>query len=57
MAKIIETTSSGRRTIKLSVDDIFSVIREYQRTVPRFTSYENTRNFLEDTAIFIPEDL
>ena len=33
MARIIE--SSGRRIIKMSVDDIISIVQDYQRIVPR----------------------
>ena len=57
MARIIDTNSNSRRIIKLSTDDILSIISEYQTLVPRGTSYENTRNYLENTAIFIPEDI
>ncbi len=54
MARIIE--SGGRRIIKMSVDDIISVVQDYQRIVPRFSSAEEVRNYLSDTVIFIPED-
>lgn len=57
MAKIIETTSSTRRIIKMSVDDILSVVREYQNVVPRFSSAKETRDFLSDTVIYLPEDI
>ncbi len=56
MARIIESSTNGRRIIKMSVDDILSVVREYQRIVPRFADSENIRDFLSDTVIFIPED-
>ncbi len=55
MARIIE--SKSRRIIKMSVDDILSVVKEYQRIVPRFSSAETARNYLADTVIFIPEDV
>lgn len=54
MARIIE--SGGRRIIKMSVDDIISIVQDYQRIVPRFSSAEEVRNYLSDTVIFIPED-
>ena len=57
MAKIIETTSSTRRIIKMSVDDVLSVVREYQNIVPRFSSAKETRDFLSDTVIYLPEDV
>ena len=57
MAKIIETQNSTRRLIKMSSDDIVSVVRDYQRIVPRGCSMEDVRSYLEDTVIFIPEDV
>lgn len=56
MARIIETSSGGRRIIKMSVDDIISVVQDYQRIVPRFSSAEDVRNYLGDTVVYIPED-
>ncbi len=55
MARIIE--SGGRRIIKMSVDDIISVIQDYQRIVPRFSSASEVRDYLSDTVIYIPEDV
>jgi hypothetical protein len=57
MARIIESQNSARRIIKMSVDDIISVVKEYQRIVPRFSSMNDTRNYLADTVIYIPEDV
>lgn len=56
MARIIESMSGTRRVIKMSVDDILSVVQDYQRIVPRFSSKEDARIFLSDTVIYIPED-
>ena len=56
MARIIETENK-RRIIKMSTDDIISVVKDYQRIVPRFSTEENVRNYLEDTVIFIPEEI
>ena len=55
MGRIIE--SGGRRLIKMSVDDIISIIQDYQRIVPRFSSADEARNYLSDTVIFVPEDV
>lgn len=55
MARIIE--SGTRRIIKLSADDIISVVEDYQRIVPRFTSGEEIRNYLTDCVVYIPEDI
>lgn len=57
MARIIETGTSGRRMIKMSTDDILSIVRDYQRIVPRFSDEQNARDYLSDTIIFIPEDI
>ena len=57
MARIIETQYGGRRLIKMSVDDILSIIREYQRIVPRHSSIDDVRNHLADMVIFIPEEV
>jgi len=56
MARIIETENK-RRIIKMSTDDIISVVKDYQRIVPRFSTEENARNYLADTIIFIPEEV
>ena len=57
MARIIETQNGSRRIIKMSTDDILSIVKDYQRIVPRFSNEKDARNFLSDTVIFIPEDI
>ena len=57
MARIIESIKGQRRIIRLSSDDIMSVVQDYQRIVPRFSSVNDARNYLEDTIIFLPEDI
>lgn len=57
MARIIENENGSRRIIKMSVDDVLSVVKDYQRLVPRFSTEENARNYLEDTVIYIPEEI
>ena len=52
MARIIETQNGGRRIIKMSVDDIISVVQDYQRIVPRFSKEREARDFLSDTIIY-----
>lgn len=56
MARIIENTNSTRRIIKMSSDDIISVVREYQRIVPRNSDVETARTYLSDSVLYIPED-
>jgi hypothetical protein len=53
MAKIIE---SKRRLIKLSVDDILNIVREYQRLTQKACCYEHTREILSKNPLYLPED-
>ena len=57
MARIIEAQNGGRRIIKMSVDDVITIVKDYQRIVPRFSQEKDARSFLADTVIYIPEDL
>lgn len=57
MARIIETETGSRRIIKMSTEDILSVVKDYQRIVPRFSTLEDARSYLSDTVIFLPEDI
>ena len=57
MAKIIETETGSRRIIRISTDDIISIVKDYQRIVPRFSTEADARNYLSDRVIFIPEDV
>ena len=57
MARIIESQNGSRRMIKMSVDDIISIVQDYQRIVPRFSDITEARNYLSDTVVFIPEDV
>ncbi|MGN0031408.1 MAG: hypothetical protein ACI37Q_05595 [Candidatus Gastranaerophilaceae bacterium] len=54
MAKIIE---SERRIIRLSADDVLNIVREYQKLTQKSCCYEHTREILEKTPLFIPEDV
>lgn len=54
MAKIIE---GQRRMVKLSVDDVLNIIREYQQLTRESCCYEHTREIISKNAFFIPEDL
>lgn len=56
MAKIIEN-EQGRRIIKMSVDDIICVVREYQRVVKSPKTYEGIRMILQQACIYLPEEL
>ena len=57
MARIIENESGKRRLIKMSSDEIISIVKEYQRHVKIRSSYDEIRSQLEDCVIFVPEDV
>ena len=57
MARIIDNATGQRRIIKMSTDDIISVVKDYQRIVPRFSTEQDARDYLADTVIFLPEDV
>lgn len=54
MARIIE---GERRIIKMSVDDILNIVREYQTACKKSCCYEHTRELLSKMNIYIPEDI
>ena len=56
MAKIIEN-EQGRRMVKMSVDDIISVVREYQRIVKNPKTYEAMRFILSQACMYLPEEM
>lgn len=56
MARIIEN-EVGRRMIKMSVDDIICVVREYQRIVNNPDSYEEIRELLSQECMYLPEEI
>ena len=55
MAKIIEN-EKGRRMVKMSVDDIISVVREYQRVVKNPRTYDGIRYVLSQASMYLPEE-
>ena len=57
MARIIESETGSRRIIKMSTDDILSVVKDYQRIVPRFSTETIAREYLSDKVVYIPEDV
>lgn len=54
MARIIE---GERRIIKMSVDDVINIVREYQLITRNSCCYEHTRELLEKAVFFVPEDV
>lgn len=55
MARILEN-AKGKRTILLTVDDVISVVKEYQTTAFKSFSYEQIRKSLSEKQICIPEE-
>ena len=56
MAKIIEN-KNGRKIIRLSTNDIISIVREYQNITINSICYDDILNKLNKIDIFIPEDI
>jgi uncharacterized protein YlzI (FlbEa/FlbD family) len=54
MARIIE---GERRIIKMSVDDVLNIVREYQVICKNSCCYEHTRELLSNVDFYVPEDL
>lgn len=57
MARIIENMDGKRKMIKLSTDDVMTVVREYQRICYQCESYQDIRSNLSDCIIFLPEEI
>lgn len=53
MAEIIE---GKRRIVRLSVDDVLNIVREYQQLTQKSCCYEHTREILSKNTLFVPED-
>lgn len=54
MAEIID---GKRRMIKLSVDDVIAVIRQYQEISHGAIDYEHTRKLIKKVGFYLPEDI
>ena len=54
MARIID---GSRRIIKMSVDDVLNIVREFQIITQGSCCYEHTRELLEKADFFVPEDV
>ena len=56
MAKILEN-KLGRKSIKLSTDDIISIVKEYQNITKNSYSYSEIRDRLNNFTIIVPEEI
>ena len=54
MARIIE---GERRFIKMSVDDVISIVQTYQQICKKSCCYEHTRELLAKNDFYVPEDV
>lgn len=57
MAKIIENIDGKRKLIKLSSDDVISIVREYQNITRGCMSCREIRSALSDAVIYVPEEM
>lgn len=57
MAKIIESNKKERRTIRLTTDDIISIVQEYQQLTKGLKYLESIRDILSDKVLYLPESL
>ncbi len=57
MAKIIESNKNERRTIRLTTDDIISIVQEYQQLTKGLKYLESIRDILSDKVLYLPESL
>jgi hypothetical protein len=55
MAVVIEN-DFGRRMIRISTDDVISIVRGYQNLTKNTKSYDSIRNILSLNPFYIPED-
>lgn len=57
MAKIIENPH-GRRMIRLSVDDVFTVVSQYQQlSASKILDAPDARELLSKNFVYLPEDI
>ena len=56
MAKILENLN-GRRNVRLTVDDIIFIVREYQAITANSYTYNEIRDKLKKIELYLPEDL
>ena len=56
MAKIIEN-HNGRRSIRLNSNDIIDIVREYQLITVGSYSYQEIRDKIKNTELYLPEDV
>jgi hypothetical protein len=53
MARIIE---GERRIIKISTDEVLTIVRQYMQITRDACCYEHTRELLNSSNFYLPED-
>lgn len=56
MAKILEN-GKGRRLIKLDTNDVINIVREYQNLTYNLNNYNEIRNKLDNSELYLPEEI
>lgn len=56
MATIVENLN-GRRLIRVSTDDVITLVKEYQNIACESSSYDEIRKKLDNVLLYLPEDL
>lgn len=57
MAKIIDSKTTKRRTIKLSVNDIIAIVQQYQNVTRGHSEAPIVRDILKSSEFYLPEDV
>lgn len=55
MAEILENMN-GRRLIRVSTDDVISLVKEYQVIACDSSNYQEIREKLDKADLYLPED-
>lgn len=56
MAQILEN-KNGRRSIRLNTEDVINIVREYQNITYLCKDYNEIRNKLNLSELYLPEDV
>lgn len=57
MAIIIENNYVKRRTIKLSTEDVISIVKQYQTVTRGYSEAPIVRDLIKNSSFCVPEDL
>jgi hypothetical protein len=57
MATILKSKNCKRSTIRLSTNDIISVVRDYQQLIKKYRYIDEIKDVLSNHVLFLPEDI